>query len=140
MAAGQMSAVSAMASAAAAVTDSDAPPAAGLFNKVLETAKGVLSNKERIKQLLGTLRVTLRSAFNPLEFSRPATQTEWMQRVRTNGLHFKQLYGIVFLVCLVYTILRSHPPASRLRRLPAAPRRPRRARPVAAHRCCSSAC
>ena len=32
---------------------------------------------------------------------------EWLHRVRTNGLHYKYLYAIVFLACLVYTILSS---------------------------------
>lgn len=83
------------------------PPAPGVFKKVLDAGRTILSNKAMVAQLFGTTRVLARSAFNPLEFSRPASQAEWLQRVRTNGLHFKQLYAIVFLVCLVYTILSS---------------------------------
>ena len=96
-----------MAAMQAVASDPAEPPAPTLFKKVLETGKALLSNKEVLTKLLGTIRVLARSAFNPLEFSRPVDRTEWLQRVRTNGAHFKQLYAIVFLVCLVYTILSS---------------------------------
>ena len=44
----------------------DAPPAAGVFKKMLATAKALLGNKALLAQLFGTLRVLARSAFNPL--------------------------------------------------------------------------
>jgi len=96
-----------MSAMAAPDPGSTEPPAPTLFKKVLETAKALLSNKEVVAKLFGTIRILARSAFNPLEFSRPLDRTEWLQRVRANGAHFKQLYAIVFLVCLVYTILSS---------------------------------
>ena len=85
----------------------DAPPAPGMFKKVLEGAKALLGNKAIMSQMFGTLRVLTRSAFNPLEFSKPADRTECLNRVRTNGYHYRHLYSIVFLICTVYTILSS---------------------------------
>ena len=87
--------------------DIGAPPAPGVFKKVLEGARALMGNKAMVAQMFGTLRVLARSAFNPLEFSKPADRTEWLHRVRTNGFHYKYLYAIVFLACLVYTILSS---------------------------------
>jgi hypothetical protein len=85
----------------------DAPPAPGMFKKVLEGAKALLGNKMIMTQMFGTLRVLTRSAFNPLEFSKPADRTECLHRVRTNGYHYRHWYSIVFLGCTVYTILSS---------------------------------
>jgi len=102
-----MGSMTPMTSAPAAAPAEDTPPAPGIFKKVLETARSLLGNKAMLASLLGTIRVLARSAFNPLEFSRPASQAECLQRIRTNGWHFRQLYGIVFVSCLIYTILSS---------------------------------
>ena len=53
------------------------------------------------------VKVLSRSFFDPREFSRPATQADWLERVSVNAGHFKMLYALVFLPVLVHTMLSS---------------------------------
>ena len=52
-------------------------------------------------------KVLSRSFFDPREFSRPASQADWLERVSVNAAHFKMLYALVFLPVLVHTMLSS---------------------------------
>ena len=53
------------------------------------------------------VKVLSRSFFDPREFSRPASQADWLERVSVNAAHFKMLYALVFLPVLVHTMLSS---------------------------------
>ena len=48
-----------------------------------------------------------KSFFNPLEFSRPASQTEWIARVSANATRFSSIYFCFFLPILLNTMLSS---------------------------------
>ena len=53
------------------------------------------------------VKVLSRSFFDPREFSRPASQADWLERVSVNAAHFKMLYALIFLPVLVHTMLSS---------------------------------
>ena len=55
----------------------------------------------------GKVKVLSRSFFNPGEFSKPASQADWLERVSVNAGHFKLLYALIFLPILVHTMLGS---------------------------------
>ena len=44
---------------------------------------------------------------NPLEFSKPESQADWLNRVSANAAHFKPIYALIFLPVLVHTMLSS---------------------------------
>ena len=46
-----------------------------------------------------------KSFFNPAEFSRPASQTEWVARVSMNSTRFRLMYFCLFLPFLLNTML-----------------------------------
>lgn len=48
-----------------------------------------------------------KSFFNPLEFSRPSSQTEWVARVSANASRFAPIYFCCFLPILLNTMLSS---------------------------------
>ena len=56
---------------------------------------------------LSRVKVLSRSFFNPMEFSRPESQADWLNRVSVNAAHFKPIYALVFLPVLVHTFLSS---------------------------------
>ena len=53
------------------------------------------------------VKVLSRSFFNPMEFSRPSSQADWLERVSVNASHFKLLYALIFLPVIVHTMLSS---------------------------------
>ena len=46
-----------------------------------------------------------KSFFNPLEFSRPTSQTDWIGRVSTNGSRFAPIYVCFFLPILIHSMM-----------------------------------
>lgn len=76
------------------------------LSNLIELLKGFISPAawasvaSRIQFLAG-------SFFNPREFSRPASQAEWVSRVTANASHFKLIYGLFFLPLLLQTMLSS---------------------------------
>ena len=73
---------------------------------LMELLKGLVS-QSAWSSLLGRFKAEAKSFFNPLEFSRPATQAEWIGRVTANASAFKLVYGIFFLPVLVSTMMSS---------------------------------
>jgi len=57
---------------------------------------------------LSKLKAISGSFFNPLEFSKPASQAEWLMRVSANAKRFKLMYGVIFLPVLISTMLSSY--------------------------------
>ena len=55
----------------------------------------------------GKVKVLSRSFFNPMEFSKPGSQADWLERVSVNASHFKLMYALIFLPVLVHTMLSS---------------------------------
>jgi len=66
-----------------------------------------LMSKAAWLSVLGKVKVLSRSFFNPLEFSRPESQADWLNRVSINATHFKPLYALIFLPIVVQTMLSS---------------------------------
>lgn len=95
------------ASIASAMADNAGTGAAALFKSLVAKAKATFSNREALQLQVTKVRVLSRSFFNPREFSKPQTRTDGLRRLQTNITHYKAIYGIIFLVCLVYTVLSS---------------------------------
>jgi len=57
--------------------------------------------------MLGKLVVTGRTFLSPTAFSKPADRTEWVKRLRANLSFFRNIYLLIFLAVLVYTVLSS---------------------------------
>uniref|UniRef100_A0A7S0JAL5 PRA1 family protein n=1 Tax=Calcidiscus leptoporus TaxID=127549 RepID=A0A7S0JAL5_9EUKA len=55
----------------------------------------------------GAVLLLSRSAFDPRQFSKPADRAEIVRRLTANASQFKILYLLVFVACLVHTILSS---------------------------------
>ena len=95
----------------ASVTGVDAPTAAsgvmGVVKALLGRLKAGLSNREALQLQFVKVRVLSRSFFNPREFSKPPDRATCINRMQTNAAHYKAIYGLVLLTCLVYTILSS---------------------------------
>ena len=100
----------AAAAAALCMADFTTPlPQAGATSNVggvLGDLKGLLS-KEWWTERARALTDLSRAFFNPLEFSRPASQSEWLARVPANAARFAPVYGCFFLPILLRTMLSS---------------------------------
>ena len=69
--------------------------------------KAVFASREEAKVMLGKLVVTGRTFLSPTAFSKPADRTEWVKRLRANLSFFRNIYLLIFLAVLVYTVLSS---------------------------------
>jgi len=113
-AASALSFVESVSSASAALSSAgvDTPQVAatgiaGALKAVLSKAKGIVSNRAALELQLAKVRVLSRSFFNPLEFSKPPDRAQCLHRIQVNAAHYKAIYGLVVITCLVYTILSS---------------------------------
>ena len=61
----------------------------------------------KAKEAFSRLKVLSISFFNPLEFSRPASQAEWIARVSANAKHFALVYACFFAPVLIHTMMSS---------------------------------
>jgi hypothetical protein len=73
----------------------------------LRNAIGRLLDRAAWTALIGRVGAQAKSFFNPLEFSRPASQSDWLARVSGNASRFSLLYACLFAPILVYTMLSS---------------------------------
>jgi len=89
----------------AALAGDSAP--SGMFSSFVSRAKGFLGNTEETRVALGKLAILARAFISPTAFSKPADRSECLRRIRANVSHFRNIYGIVFIVVMVYTVLSS---------------------------------
>jgi len=72
------------------------------------TGPGLVARaKEMLPAYATRIKALSTSFFNPLEFSRPTSQTEWVARVSANAFHFKLIYFCFFAPILVNTMMSS---------------------------------
>jgi len=76
-------------------------------SSIIAKIKSVASNREFIRTVIGKQAILARGFFSPTSFSKPETRDVWLARVRANFSHYRSLYGILFAVVLVYTVLSS---------------------------------
>ena len=93
-------------------TTEDGPP---LLDEQLKTS----SPADKLRGLVGGLTGTLlaanwshmavhaKSFVNPLQFSKPVDQTEALARLRANMKQFRMLYGALYFLLLICSILAS---------------------------------
>lgn len=63
--------------------------------------------KGKLQAGFGRVRALSISFFNPLEFSRPASQADWIARVSGNASHFSPVYACFFAPVVLYTMMSS---------------------------------
>mmetsp|Transcript_1727 Transcript_1727/g.4868 ORF Transcript_1727/g.4868 Transcript_1727/m.4868 type:complete len:195 (+) Transcript_1727:115-699(+) len=85
----------------------EAPAAAGRLSALVAKVKGLFTNREETRLMLGKLAITARAFASPTSFSKPQDRSEWLRRVRSNFSSFKTIYGLVFIAVMVYTVLSS---------------------------------
>lgn len=85
--------------AAAAATTGSEGVAGGLLSALKK-----LFTQELWKELFNRLARDSRSFFNVYEFSRPASQGEWITRVSGNASRFAFMYGLFFLPIMLHTM------------------------------------
>ena len=66
-----------------------------------------LFSREVWAERLARVAELSKSFFNPLEFSRPSSQAEWIQRVSSNASRFSLIYSLFFAPILLHTMLSS---------------------------------
>jgi len=83
-----------------------AAAAEGSAGGMTSMLSGLLS-KAAWMELLSRVLSLSKSFFNPTEFSRPATQQEWITRVSSNASRFALIYFCLFLPFLLNTMMSS---------------------------------
>lgn len=86
---------------------SSAPPAAGIFKSLVAKVKAVATNREAIKAVVGKQAILARGFFAPTSFSKPESRDVVLARIRANFAAYRSLYGVLFIIVLVYTVLSS---------------------------------
>mmetsp|Transcript_43370 Transcript_43370/g.113998 ORF Transcript_43370/g.113998 Transcript_43370/m.113998 type:complete len:183 (-) Transcript_43370:309-857(-) len=66
------------------------------------------SRQAKIKGALMHLKSASASFFNPREFSRPASQSDWIARVTANARAFSSVYALLFTPILINTMMSSN--------------------------------
>jgi len=92
---------------AGAMAEGASNGAVAMLKSFVLKAKSSLGNREALSHQLTKVRVLSRSFFNPREFSRPENRTEGLRRLQSNIFHYKAIYSVIFIICLVYTVLSS---------------------------------
>ena len=67
----------------------------------------MVSNTEETRVAVGKLVILARAFVAPTAFSKPADRSECLRRVRANVSHFRNIYGLIFIAVMIYTVLSS---------------------------------
>jgi hypothetical protein len=83
-------------------------PQAGAPSASSAGVSGLISRaREMLPAYVSRVKALSTSFFNPLEFSRPTSQADWVARVSANALYFKPIYACFLAPILVNTMMSS---------------------------------